>query len=113
MPVTVTVYTALGVAAVVEIVNVEEAVPFATGVMEEGVRLHVTVGSIGAIAQANPTGELKLFREVTVIVEVVEKAEPAIVVPEEGELPMLKSFTERVKVAVRLWPIEEPVTVTV
>ena len=39
----------------VDKLNVEPTVPFATGVTEAGVRVQVTVGVAGAIAQVNAT----------------------------------------------------------
>jgi hypothetical protein len=52
---------------------------------------HVTVEFTGATAQVNATAELKLFKEVTVMVEVVEF--PAEVLAETGVAAKLKSFT--------------------
>ena len=80
-------------------VRVEVAVPLPTGVTDAGARLQVTVALTGAIVQVNATAELKLLREVTVIVEVV--LFPATVVAETGDALKLKSFTVRVYVAVR------------
>ena len=80
----------MGAAEEVEIVKVVVAVPFTAGVNEEAVRLQVTVGVTGEIAQLNPTAELNPFREVTVTVEVVEF--PADVVAEEGDTAKLKAF---------------------
>jgi hypothetical protein len=81
-------------------VNVEVAVPLAAGVTDAGEREQVTVELKGVIAQVNPTAELKLLNEVTVIVEVV--LFPAAVVAETGDTLKLKSFTVNAKVAVRV-----------
>jgi hypothetical protein len=51
--------------------------------------VQVTVALTGEIPQVNPTAELKLLSEVTVIVAVVEF--PIVVVAEAGEALMLKS----------------------
>lgn len=72
-------------------VNVEVAVPLATGVTEAGDRLQVTEEFTGTIEQERAATELKLLREVTVIVEVVEF--PACVVAETGEALKLKLLT--------------------
>ena len=79
----------MGVAVVVFTVNVEVIVPFAAGVTEAGEREQVTVAFTGAIAQVRPTAALKLFTDVTVIVELVEF--PIVVVAEAGVAVMLKS----------------------
>ena len=63
----------------------------AAGVTDAGDREQVTVAFTGVIAQVKATAELKLFNDVTVIVEVVEF--PAAVVAEAGEADKLKSFT--------------------
>jgi hypothetical protein len=90
-PVTVTVYVPVGVAVVVATVNVEVAVPFAAGVTDVKLNPQVTVAFTGAIAQVKATAELKLFKDVTVIVEVVEF--PIVVVADAGEALKLKSYT--------------------
>ena len=64
-------------------------VPLARGVTETGARLQVTVELTGEIPQVNPTAELKLLMDVTVIVDVVEL--PAVVVADAGNALMLKS----------------------
>jgi hypothetical protein len=81
-------------------VKVDVIVPFAAGVTDAGAKLQVTVAFTGAIAQLNPTAELKLFNDVTVIVEVVEF--PAAVVADTGVALKLKSFTATAKVVVRV-----------
>ena len=63
----------------------------AAGVTDAGAKLQVTVEFTGAIVQVNATAELKLLREVTVIVEVV--LFPAAVVAEAGEAVKLKLLT--------------------
>ena len=63
----------------------------AAGVTEAGANPQVTVAFTGAIAQLNATAELKLFNEVTVMVEVV--LFPAAVVADTGDAVKLKSFT--------------------
>jgi hypothetical protein len=83
----------------------------AAGVTDAGANEQVTVAFTGAIAQVNATAELKLFNEVTVIVEVVLL--PAAVVADAGEAVKLKSFTVNAYAAVRFCPPEAPVTVTV
>ena len=98
-PVTVTVYVPVGVAVVVATVNVEVAVPFAAGVTEVKLNPHVTVAFTGAIAQVKVTAELKLFNDVTVIVDAVEF--PIVVVAEAGEADKLKSYTVNTYVVVR------------
>ena len=72
-------------------VKVEATLPLAAGVTEVKLNPHVTVEFTGAITQVNPTAELKLFNEVTVMLEVV--LFPAIVVAETGDALKLKSFT--------------------
>jgi hypothetical protein len=72
-------------------VKVEVIVPFAAGVTDAGDKLQVTVEFTGAMPQVNATAKLKLFKDATVIVEVVEL--PAAVVAETGEALKLKSFT--------------------
>jgi hypothetical protein len=81
-------------------VKVEATVPFAAGVTNAGERLQVTVTLVGEMPQVNPTAELKLLNEVTVMVAVVEL--PAGVVAEAGETLKLKSFTVNAKVVVRV-----------
>jgi len=66
----------------------------ATGVTDAGEREQVTVAFTGEIAQVNATAELKLFKEVTVFVEVVEL--PAAVVADAGEADKLKLFNVNV-----------------
>jgi hypothetical protein len=80
-------------------VKVDVAVPLAAGVTEIKLNPQVTVEFTGAIAQVNATAELKLFNEVTVIVDVVEF--PATVVADTGAAVTLKSFTANVYAAVR------------
>ena len=74
---------------VVTTLNVDVIVPLATGVTDAGVRLQVTVVLTGKIPQVKPTAELKLFNEVTVIVEPV--VFPALVVADAGVELKLKS----------------------
>ena len=81
-------------------VKVDVTVPLAAGVTDVGTTLQVTVAFTGAFVQVNATAELKLFNEVTVIVEVVEF--PAVVVADVGNAVKAKSFTATVKVVVRL-----------
>jgi hypothetical protein len=71
----------------------------AAGVTDVGAKEQVTVAFTGAIVQVNATAELKLFNEVTVIVEVV--LFPAAVVADVGNAVKAKSFTATVKVVVR------------
>jgi hypothetical protein len=73
---------------------VELPVPLATGVTDAGVSVQITVALTGAIAQVNPTAELKLFKEVTVTFEFIES--PATTVPETGNALRLKSLTIKV-----------------
>ena len=101
----------MGVAVVVFTVKIEIIVPLAGGVTDAGAKEQVTVAFTGAIAQVNPTAELKLLKEVTVIVEVPPF--PAIVVAEVGEEPRLKSFTVNAKVVVWITDPDVPVTVAV
>lgn len=100
-----------GVAAVVLTVRVEFTVPLAAGVTDAGARLHVTVAFTGAIVQERATAELKLFKEVTVMVVVVLL--PTDVVPEAGAALKLKLLTDTAKNADRVCPPETPLTVTV
>ena len=72
-----------GVAGVVVTVKVEVMVPLAAGVTEAGAKLQVTVAEAGAIPQVNATAALKLFTDVTVIVEVV--VFPMVVVTDTGK----------------------------
>lgn len=65
-------------------VNVEFAVPLATGVTEAGDKLQVTVGVAGEMPHDKLTAALKLFNEVRVIVPVV--IFPAVVVTEFGRM---------------------------
>jgi hypothetical protein len=74
---------------VVATVKTDVIVPLAAGVTDAGARPQVTVAFTGTIAQVNPTAELKLLSDVTVIVDVVEF--PAAVVAEAGEALRLKS----------------------
>ena len=78
-------------AVVVVTVRVEVAVPFAAGVTDVKLNPQVTVELTGAIAHINPTAELKLFDDVTVMVEVVLL--PATVVADTGAALTLKLFT--------------------
>lgn len=82
----------------VETFKEELPVPFATGVTDAGVNPQVTVAFTGAIAQVNDTAELKLLRDVTVVVELMES--PATTVPAAGETLKLKLFTMTEKVVV-------------
>ena len=59
----------------------------AAGVTDRGDRLQVTVPLLDE--QVNPTAALKLFTDVTVIVDVVEL--PTIVVAANGNAPIVKS----------------------
>ena len=93
-PVTVAVYVPTAVPVVVETVKVDVAIPFATGVTEVKLKPQDIVALTGAIAQVNPTAALKLFDDVTVIVDVVEF--PASVVAEIGTALILKLLTVRV-----------------
>ena len=77
-----------------ETVIVALAFPLATGVTDAGEKLQATVAVAGEMPQLKVTTELKLFSEVTLIVDVVES--PAITIPETGEAPKLKSLTIRV-----------------
>ena len=61
--------------------------PLAAGVTEVGDRPQVTVPLLDE--QVNPTAPLKLFTDVTVIVEVVEL--PTTVVAEAGDALIVKS----------------------
>jgi hypothetical protein len=78
---------------VVKTVRVDVIVPLAAGVTDAGARLQVTVALTGEMPQVNPTAELKLLSDVTVIVEVV--LFPATVVAEAGDALMLKSSAAR------------------
>ena len=75
-------------------VKVEPIVPLAMGVTEAGAKLQTTVAFTGAIAQLNPTAELKPFNEVTVILDTPPF--PAITVDDAGDALKLKSFTVNV-----------------
>jgi hypothetical protein len=79
----------VGVAIVELTVRPEVMVPFAAGVTDAGVKVQVTVAFTGAMAQVNTTAELKLFNDVTVIVELVEF--PTVVVADMGAALKLKS----------------------
>jgi hypothetical protein len=79
----------VGVAVVVVTPRLEVIVPFAAGVTEAGDKLHDMVALVGEIVQVNPTAALKLFTDVTVIVELV--VFPTVVVAEAGVAVMLKS----------------------
>jgi hypothetical protein len=92
-------------------VNVDPAVPLATGVTEAGAKPQVTVAFTGAIPQVNPTARLNPFSDVTVNVDVPEL--PAITVAVVGDAVTLKSFTVNVYAAVCVIVPEVPVTVTV
>ena len=70
-------------------VKTDVTVPFAAGVTDAGTRPQVTVALTGAIVQVRATAELKLFNDVTVMVEVV--LFPATVVAETGIELKLKS----------------------
>ena len=78
-------------AVVVPTVKVDVADPFAAGVTEVKLNPQVTVELTGELAQVSVTAELKLFTEVTVIVELVEF--PIVVVAETGDAVTLKLFT--------------------
>jgi len=84
---------------VVATVNVDVAVPFAAGVTDVKLNPQVTVAFTGAIAQVKATAELKLFSDVTVIVEAVEF--PIVVVAAAGDADKLKSYTVNAYVVVR------------
>jgi hypothetical protein len=99
---------------IVVIDRMDVTVPLAAGVTDRGDKLQDIVALIGEIAQVNPTAELKLFTEVTVMVELVEF--PAVVVAAEGVALKAKSgaaTTIIVKAALRVWPVPVPVTVAV
>jgi hypothetical protein len=80
-------------------VNVDVAVPLATGVTEVKLNPQITVALTGATAQVRPTAELKPFNDVTVMVEAV--LFPAIVMAVAGVALKLKLLTTTPKVAVR------------
>ena len=82
----------MGVAVVVVTPRLEVIVPFAAGVTEAGDKLHDIVALVGEIVQVNPTAALKLFTDVTVIVELV--VFPTVVVAEAGDAVKLKKFAE-------------------
>jgi hypothetical protein len=92
VPVTVTVYAPSGAAVVAVTARLEVIVPFAAGVTDAGVKVQVTAALTGEIAHVNPTAALKLFTDVTVIVEVVEF--PTVVVAAAGAAVRLKSGAE-------------------
>jgi hypothetical protein len=81
-------------------VNVDVAVPFAAGVTDVGTTLQVTVAFTGAIAQESDTAALNPFNDATVIVDVVLL--PAAVFADTGVALKAKSFTDTVKVVVRV-----------
>jgi hypothetical protein len=83
---------------VVETVKVDVAVPLAAGVTDVKLNPQVTEAFTGTDAQVNATAELKLFNEVTVIVEVAEF--PAITAADTGDAVRLKSFTVKTKIVV-------------
>lgn len=62
--------------------------------------MQVTVAFTGALAQERATAELKLLKDATVIVEVVEF--PTVVAAEAGEAVKVKSPTVTLTVVVRL-----------
>ena len=64
-------------------VKVEATLPLAAGVTEAGAKLQVTVGVAGEMPQVKATAALKLFKDVTVIVEVV--VFPTVVVTDTGK----------------------------
>jgi hypothetical protein len=99
------------VAVVVLTVKVEVAVPLAGGVTEVGERPQVTVAFTGAIAQVNPTAELKPYWDAAEMVE--EVLFPTTVIAEAGEAEMVKPLTVSVSVAVWVKEPEVPVTVVV
>lgn len=72
-------------------VRVDVAVPLAAGVTEVKLKPQVIVALTGEIPQVNPTAELKLFNEVTVIVEVAPF--PATIFTETGDALKLKLLT--------------------
>ena len=74
----------------------ELPVPFATGVTDAGTNTQVTVAFTGAIEQVKAAAELKLLRDVTVTVELIES--PATTVPAAGDALRLKLFTITVNV---------------
>ena len=96
---------------VVAAVRVTVAVPFATGVTDAGARVQVMVDDAGATEQVNATDELKLFREVTVTVEVA--VPPAVTMPDAGVIDKEKSLMFMTNVEVRVADPDVPETVTV
>jgi hypothetical protein len=80
-------YEAAGAVVNVVTFNVEVVLPPAGGVTDTGTTPHVTVGVTGDTEQVNATAELKLFNEVTVIVEFV--LFPAAVVADAGFIDKL------------------------
>ena len=72
---------------------VDVTVPFAAGVTDVKLKPQVTVAFAGATEQLSTTAELNPFREVTVMVEVVEL--PAVVTPETGVALKEKSLTDK------------------
>ena len=114
VPVTVTAYVPVGAPVEVERFNVEVTLQLTAGVIDGGAILQETVGVTGEMAHVNPTGALKLFREVTVTVDAVEF--PTVVVPETGRTDRLKSGgtdTLIETVEDRVWPFPIPLTVAV
>jgi len=87
VPVTVRVTVPVGVAAPTLIVRVDVAEPPAGGVTEVG--LKVPVAPVGKPVIERLTAELKLFRDVMVIVDVPEL--PCVIVSEFGEAEIEKS----------------------
>ena len=67
---------------VVVTVKVEFTLPLAAGVTDAGAKEQVTVAVAGAIPQVKATAALKLFTDVTVIVDVV--VFPTVVVADAG-----------------------------
>ena len=84
-PFTVTVYDPVGILPVVDKVNVDVALPFATGVTGDVLNEQVIFALLGV--QLNPTADANPFSEFTVTVEVV--LFPTTTVPEEGETATL------------------------
>jgi hypothetical protein len=95
VPVTVTEYVPVGMTPVVKRLNVEIALPFATGVIDAGLKLQVILIFEGV--QVSATVPLKPFSEFTVAD--ADVLFPTITVPELGERATLKSFTVRLSEA--------------
>jgi hypothetical protein len=83
----------------------------AAGVTEVKLKPQAIVELTGAMEQLSATAELKPFKEVTVIVEVVEF--PAVVIPDAGVALNEKSLTDKLYTVVLFCPSDDPVTVKV